>query len=160
MDSDYLANNHNWGTFFSALSQDEDAPTPTQELVTRSIFDTQQQSCERKRWSDLVPDTQGIGGAIYSTPKSSNVFPCSNTQSKRPRDVFPCSNTQSPVVMPTVQDEWAEALVFSILKELETQPWLRERKFQPWKRFNTQQYRRPRIQYSTITPARNVQQRQ
>ena len=39
---------------------------------------TQQGSCERKCWSDLVPDTKGIGRAIYSTPRSSNAFPTSN----------------------------------------------------------------------------------
>ena len=64
----------------------------TQQAEMQSIFSTQQQSCERKRWLDL-PDTQGIGGTIYSTPKSSNVFPCSNTQLKRLPDIFPYSSS-------------------------------------------------------------------
>ena len=41
----------------------------TQQVETRSIFNTQQQSCRQKLWSNLL-DTQGIGDAIvirYST---------------------------------------------------------------------------------------------
>ena len=45
-------------------STDRDAVIfDTQQVEVQSIVDTQQQSCGRKRWSDLL-STQGIGGAI------------------------------------------------------------------------------------------------
>ena len=91
MDSDYLANNHNWGTYFSACMKTRQGCDHlliltnlangsvdwrrdwyselnllgTQGIVTRSLPDTQGitgYSCERsKRWLNLL-DTQGIIG--------------------------------------------------------------------------------------------------
>ena len=64
VDLDYLANNHNWGTYFSAWIRDTrygHYPILNELSKTWLIFDTQQQSCGWKRWTDPL-DTQGIIG--------------------------------------------------------------------------------------------------
>ena len=93
MDSDYIANNHKWCPYFSALNQEGainvwylillraealvgdsiDTQGIEDTMVIRYsrnrrrriwlISDAQQPSCERKRWSDPL-GSQGMGGAI------------------------------------------------------------------------------------------------
>ena len=62
MDSDYLANSHNWGTYFvNAID--------TQGIIGDTI--DSQQSWGRRRWSDPL-DTQGIIGDTFDTHHAIN----------------------------------------------------------------------------------------